>query len=61
MLSHNDLESYYKVNFAIMHYHKWSLDEIEGVFPFEKDLYVMLLIKHLEEEELKHKKQNQGF
>jgi hypothetical protein len=31
-----------------MHYHKYSLTEIENLIPFEKALYVDMLVKHLE-------------
>jgi len=57
---HMDLESYFKLNFALMQYHKWSLTEIEGLMPWERDIYVALLKQHLEEEELKHKQANGG-
>ena len=52
-----DLMSYYKLNFALMQYHKYSLTEIENMMPWERDVYVTLLKQHLEEEELKHKQQ----
>ena len=48
-----DLESYYKLNFALMQYHKYSLTEIENLIPWERDVYVALLQNHLEEEKLK--------
>ena len=57
MLSHEDLESYYRINFALMQYHKYSLTEIENMMPWERDIYVALLQQHLEEEELKQKQQ----
>ena len=53
-----DLENYYKLNFALMQYHKYSLTEIENMMPWERDVYVTLLKQHLEEEELKHKTAN---
>jgi hypothetical protein len=40
-----------------MQYHKYSLTEIEAMVPWERDIYVMLLKQHLEEEELKHQQQ----
>jgi hypothetical protein len=52
-----DLENYFKLNFALMQYHKYSLTEIENMIPWERDVYVGLLKDHLEEEELKHKLQ----
>lgn len=43
-----------------MQYHKYSLTEIENMMPWERDIYVILLKNHLEEEEEKMKlKQNQ--
>jgi len=36
-----------------MQYHKWSLYEIEGLIPWERDIYVELLKSHLEEEKAK--------
>lgn len=57
---HMDLESYFRLNFALMQYHKWSLTEIEALMPWERDIYVALLKQHLEEEELKHKQANGG-
>ena len=58
-MMHMDLENYYKLNFALMQYHKYSLTEIENLMPWERDVYVALLKQHLEEEELKRKqKQN---
>ena len=51
------LESYFKLNFALMQYHKYSLTEIENMMPWERDIYVGLVQQHLEEEELKRKQQ----
>lgn len=33
-----------------MQYHKYSLEELEQMIPFEREVYVSLLIQHLEEE-----------
>ena len=53
-----DLESYFKINFALMQYHKYSLTEIENMMPWARDVYVALLQAHLEEEKLKQQQQN---
>ena len=52
-MSHIDLESYFKLNFALMQHHKYSLTEIENMMPWERDIYVALLNQHIEEENLK--------
>jgi len=50
---HMSLEAYYKINFALIQYHKYSLTEIENLIPWERDVYVGLLKQHLEDEKLK--------
>jgi hypothetical protein len=57
-MSHLDLEGYFKLNFSLMQYHKWSLTEIEFMMPWERDVYVILLKQHLEEEEQRQQKAN---
>ena len=57
---HMDLENYYKLNFALMQYHKYSLTEIENLIPWERDIYVSLLQQHIEEENLKAQQRKNG-
>ena len=52
-MAHNNLENYFRLNFAMMQYNKYSLTEIENMIPWERDIYVGLLQAHLEEERLK--------
>ena len=33
-----------------MQYHGYSLTEIEEMVPFEREIYVAMLVQHLEEE-----------
>jgi len=49
-LSHESLANHYKTNFALMQYHKYSLAEIENMMPFEREIYVAMLMQYLEEE-----------
>jgi len=58
MLSHEYLESYYRINFALMQYHKYSLTEIENMMPWEREIYLSLLENHIREEEEKAAKAN---
>jgi len=55
---HMDLENYFRLNFALMQYHKYSLWEIESMMPWERDIYVGLLEQHLEEERMKQQQQS---
>ena len=50
-MAHIDLESYFKLNFALMQHHKYSLTELENMIPWERDVYVNLLLAHIAEEE----------
>ena len=52
-MAHMDLESYFKLNFALMQHHKYSLTEIENMMPWERDIYLGLLNQYVEEENLK--------
>ena len=54
-MSHINLETFFRVNFALMQFHKYSLTEIENMPPWERDVYVGLLRLHIEEENLKAK------
>lgn len=49
-LSHDSLANLYKMNFALMQYHKYALADLENMLPFEREIYVAMLIKFLEEE-----------
>ena len=52
-MAHTDLASYFKINFALMQHHKYSITELENMIPWEKDVYVALLEQYIEEENLK--------
>jgi len=38
-------------------HHKYSLSDVEGMMPWEREIYVGLLIQWLEEEELRRKQE----
>jgi hypothetical protein len=49
-LCHDSMFNFYKMNFALMQYHKYSLRDLEEMIPFEREVYVAMLVKFLEEE-----------
>ena len=59
-MSHEDLASYYKLNFALMQHHKYSLTELENMMPWEREIYVSLLQQYVEEENLKAQQEQNG-
>jgi hypothetical protein len=40
-----------------MQHHKYSLTELEGMIPWERDIYVNMLIRYLEQENERIKNQ----
>ena len=52
-MAHEDLESYFKTNFALMQHHKYSLTELENMIPWEREVYLTLLQQYIEEQNLK--------
>ena len=57
-MAHTNLESYYKVNFALVQHHKYSLTDVENMIPWEREVYITLLKQHIEEEKLKQEQSN---
>ena len=53
-MAHENLASYYKINFALVQHHKYSLTELENMIPWEREVYVSLLQQYIEEENLKN-------
>ena len=37
----------------MMQYHHYSLSDIEGMIPWERDLYISMIIEHVEKEKQK--------
>jgi len=52
-LSHDSLSNYYQTNFSLMHHHKYSLTELENMIPWEREIYINLLVNFLEAEKQK--------
>jgi hypothetical protein len=53
---HDSLENYFRTNFALMQHHKYSLTELENMVPWERDVYIQLLLAHIQEEERRQQK-----
>lgn len=43
-----------------MQYHKYSLADIEDMIPFEREIYVAMLIQYLEEEKQRLESRKNG-
>lgn len=50
------LADYYRNVFALAQHHKYQISEIENLIPYERDLYVEMLVEYLEEQKNNYKK-----
>jgi hypothetical protein len=41
--------------FSLAQHHKYSIDEVENLMPFERDIYVEMLLDYLKQEEDRRK------
>jgi len=57
-LSHESLFDYYRMNFALIQHHKWGLSDLEEMMPWEREIYVSLLIQYLDEKRRKEEALN---
>jgi hypothetical protein len=49
-LSHDSLFNHYRTNFKLNKFHGYSFSELDEMLPYEREIYVDMLITHLEEE-----------
>lgn len=59
IFGHDSLQNYYTTNFNLMQHHKYSLTEIENMLPWEREIYINLLIQYMKEENERIKQQQQ--
>ncbi len=60
ILCDESLANMISTNFSMMQHHKYSLSDIENMIPWEREVYMTLLVKHIAEENERIKRQNQG-
>lgn len=49
--------NYYNTNFQLMQHHNYSLTELENMMPWEREIYIAMLLNWLEEEKERKKQQ----
>lgn len=47
---HDNLANMLQSNFAMMQHHKYSLSDIESMLPWERRVYIEMLVNHVREE-----------
>lgn len=50
MFGYDNLANYYNCNFGLIQHHKYSLTELENMLPWERQMYVTMLMNWLKEE-----------
>lgn len=49
-LSHDNLVDFFKINYQLMQKHHYSLDDIEMMMPWEREIYLVLLEEDIKAE-----------
>lgn len=57
-LSHDNLVNHYQLNFQLMQHHNYSLTELNEMLPWEREIYVAMLIEYIKQENERIKAQN---
>ena len=60
-MGHDTLSNHIRSNFNLIHHHKWSLGEIDGMIPWEKHIYVELLNASIKEQEDQAKQKENDY
>lgn len=55
IFANGELIEFFRVNFLLMNEHNFSLSEIELMTPYEREIYVLLLMSHLKQKQEKLK------
>lgn len=53
MLCHINLYYYYKIIFSMVQHHKYSIEDIENMYPYERDVFYEMILDYLTELEKK--------
>ncbi len=54
MNAHSNVYEHFKMNHELMYWHKYSLTELNEMIPWERDVYVQLILNELEKKKKKN-------
>ena len=60
-LSHDNLYNYYRTNFGLMQHHDYSLAELENMMPWEREIYIGLLMEYIKGENERIEKEKMKY
>ena len=52
MTGYSNIAVYYNTLFSLVQHHKYTMTEVYQMYPYERDLFVELLIKYITELEI---------
>lgn len=55
MTGYSNIAVYYNTMFSLMQHHKYSMSDLNDMYPYERDLFVDLLMQHLKQIEEQRK------
>jgi len=58
-MCHSNLEAYYHMQFALAQHHNWSLTELDSLIPFEREIYINMLMDYIQKEN--ERKEREGM
>lgn len=58
-MSHNNLKNYYEQVFGLAHHHKYDINTVESMIPYERDVYIDLIVNYNKSIEERMKLQQQ--
>jgi hypothetical protein len=61
MTGYSNIAVYYNTLFSLVQHHKYTLTEVNEMYPFERDLFVELIVKYLKEVEEQKKNNGQSW
>jgi hypothetical protein len=50
VLSNESLMDYYKLSFSLKQHQNYSFEEFDNIFPFEKEIYVAMILDQIQKE-----------
>jgi len=54
------MENYYNTNFQLLQHYSYSLSELEGMIPWEREVYITMLVQYLKEEKQRQEQTARG-
>ena len=60
IFGYDTLGNYFQTNFALIQHHKYSLTELDNMIPWERQVYIDMLVRFLEEENERLKAQQKA-